>query len=105
MELNTDMQNKYKNSNYWLKANGINPKMLMAERLDLLQAQKIAHNLLKHHAKLLGQNEAASLNNFLLAMNNGKKRKKLTKNACYKVMNIGTAVNRKLFTTHRKTKA
>ena len=99
------MGKKEQNSNYWLKANGINPKNLLAERVDLLQAQKIAHNILKDHVKLLGQNEAASLNNFLLAMNNGAKRKKLTKNACYKVMNIGTAVNRKLFTAHRKIKA
>lgn len=98
------MENKERNSNYWLKANGISPKMLMAERLDLLQAQKIAHNLLKHHVKLLGQNEAASLNNFLLAMHDGKKRKKLTKGACYKIMNIGNAVNRKLFTANRKIK-
>lgn len=98
------MDSKERNSNYWLKANGISPKMLMAERLDLLQAQKIAHNLLKHHVKLLGQNEAASLNNFLLAMHDGKKRKKLTKGSCYKIMNIGSAVNRKLFTANRKIK-
>ena len=86
----------------WLRANGINPKTITQWDKELLQAQMIATNLLKHHAKLLGQNEAASLNNFLLAVSNTKTRMKLKTQDCYKVMNIGTAVNRKLFKQHRQ---
>jgi hypothetical protein len=90
-------------TNTWLRDNGISSKQFNDWRIetDLLQAQKIAHNLLKHHGKLLGQNEAATLNNFIHAMTSKQKRSKLTKANCYKVMNIGTAVNRKLFRQYR----
>lgn len=91
-----------KQTDNWLRQNGIDPNKLNELDIELLQAQMIATNLLKHHAKLLGQNEAASLNNFLQAIRNGKKRRKLTLKTCYKVMNIGTAVNRKLFKSHRQ---
>jgi hypothetical protein len=90
-------------TNTWLRDNGIKPKQFSDWDIDtnLLQAQKIAHNLLKHHAKLLGQNEAATLNSFLVAMSSPRTRRKLTKASCYKVMNIGTSVNRKLFKQHK----
>ena len=92
-----------RNTNEWLKANGINPDSFSTTPLLLVQAQRIATNVLKEHGKLLGRNEAASLNNYLKAMNNGKSRKKITNYQAYKVMNIGTAVNRKLFNQHRKS--
>ncbi len=101
--LNTFMKStdKTTNTNYWLKQNGLKPELLTALDTELLQAQKIAHNLLKHHAKLLEQNQAATLNNFLRAMTFGSQRKKITKRQCYTVMNIGTEVNRKVFKQHR----
>jgi hypothetical protein len=86
----------------WLRQNGIDPSKLNEFGVQLLQAQMIATNLLKHHAKLLGQNEAASLNNFLMAVRNSKQRRRLTLKSCYKVMNIGTDVNRKLFKINRQ---
>ncbi len=92
---------KTTNTNYWLKQNGLKPELLTAVDVELLQAQKIAHNLLKHHARLLGMNQAATLNNFLNAMTFGNKRRRITKQQCYKVMNIGTEVNRKVFKQHR----
>jgi hypothetical protein len=88
-------------TNKWLKANGINPKTITTWNKELLQAQMIATNLLKHHGKLLGQNQAATLNNFLRASNSKPARDKLKLRDCYRVMNIGTAVNRKLFKAHR----
>ncbi len=104
ISLNTFMKStdKSSNTNYWLKQNGINPELITALDIELLQAQKIAHNLLKHHAKLLGQNQAATLNNFLRAMTFTNQRKKITKRQCYKVMNIGTEVNRKVFKQHKE---
>ena len=92
------------NADRWLMSNGIAPEKLLTIDIELLQAQRIAHTVLKHHATLLGQNEAASLNNFLHKMANGGTRKKLTEKDCYRVMNIGTAVNRKLFKQYRHTK-
>jgi hypothetical protein len=101
--LNTSMNNYQaeKQTDNWLRQNGIDPNKLNELDIELLQAQMNATNLLKHHAKLLGPNEAASLNNFLQAFRNGKQRKKLTLKNCYKVMNICTEVKRKLFKSHR----
>lgn len=81
----------------WLKDNGLNEKYFAEVQLHLVQAQKIASNILKFNSKLLGQNEVATLNTYLQAMNNKAKRAKLTLSNARKVMNIGTAVNRKMF--------
>lgn len=81
----------------WLKENGLNAEYFADIELHLVQAQQIATNILKYHAKLLGQNEAHTLNNFLQAMTNKKKRAKMNTAQAYKVMNIGNAVNRKMF--------
>ena len=89
----------------WLKQNGIAPKSLLQLDMHLLQAQRIAHNLLKHQACYLGRNEIDVLNTFLKAMAFANTRKRLTPTHCHKVMNIGTAANRALFKKHRRTKA
>lgn len=81
----------------WLKDNGLNAEYFADIELHLVQAQQIATNILKHHTKLLGQNEAHVLNNFLQAITNKKKRAKMNAAQAYKVMNIGNAVNRKMF--------
>ena len=96
--------NVYTQELKWLKDNGLNANTVYSLPSYLVQAQKIAHNLLKHNARLLGQNEAATLNNFLNAMSFTKLREKLTEAECYKIMNIGKAVNRKLFKAHKALK-
>jgi hypothetical protein len=89
--------------NKWLAENGISPYTFEQIEPHLLQAQRIAHNTLKHHTNLLGQNEAATLNNFLHSMSS-RKAAKITITQAFKVMNIGAAVNRKLFKQHRQLK-
>lgn len=86
----------------WLKQQGISPEYFAQTKIYLLQAQKVATNILKNHAKLLEQNQANTLNNYLRAMTNTKKRNKLTEAQAHKVMNIGTQANRKLFKQHRQ---
>jgi hypothetical protein len=86
----------------WLKQNGISPEYFAQTQIYLLQAQKVATNLLKNHATLLEQNQAHTLNNYLCAMTNKKKRSKLTQAQAQKVMNIGTQANRKRFKQHRQ---
>jgi len=81
----------------WLTENGINTKTFVTDPLYLVQAQQIAHNLLKHHSQLLEQNQAASLNNFLKAVSNGKERQRIKQRDAERVMNIGAQINRKLF--------
>jgi len=87
----------------WLTENGLSAEGLENTDLHLLQAQRIAHNTLKYHAALLEQNQAAVLNNFLRAMGSSG-RKKLKPTHAKKVMNIGAAVNRRLFKQHRQLK-
>jgi len=100
--LNAHTQKDTAKTDAWLKQNGISPEHFAETKIYLLQAQKVATNLLKNHAKLLEQNQAHALNNYLQAMTNKKKRNKLTKAQAYKVMNIGTQANRKLFKKHRQ---
>jgi hypothetical protein len=85
----------------WLTENGLSAEHFEDTDLHLLQAQRIAHNLLKHYPKLLDYNQTASLNNFLRAMS-GSQRKKLKLAHAQKVMNIGTTINRKLFKQYRE---
>jgi hypothetical protein len=90
----------------WLKDNGLNEQYFADMNIEthLIQAQMIASNILKFNVKQLGQNEVATLNNFLQAMANKAKRAKLTTASAYKIMNIGTAVNRKMFKSAKKLK-
>jgi hypothetical protein len=96
--------NVYTQELKWLKDNGLNANNVYTLPSHLVKAQKIAHNLLKHNARLLGQKEAAILNNFLNAMSFANLREKLTEAECYKIMNIGKSVNRKLFKAHKALK-
>lgn len=88
----------------WLKANGIAEKGFEALDLEVVQAQKIAHNLLKNNSHLVDKKQVAELNDFLKVAANKKKRQKITKNACNKVMKIGKQANRKAFSSMRKIK-
>lgn len=90
---------KQDHPNYWLKVNGLDPKTFHVDELHIVQARKIATNLLKNNSKLLGQNQAQTLNNFLKA-----KTKTITLKQCYSVMNIGTQINRKLYKIKAKSK-
>ncbi len=93
-----------KQTKQWLKDNGLSADYFADIELHLAQAQKIASNILKYHAHLLERNEAHSLNNFLQAVRSSKLRHRITATHAYKVMNIGNAVNRKLFKAHKKVK-
>jgi hypothetical protein len=93
---------KTNNANNWLKQNGINPLLLNNLDIELLQAQKIAHNLLKHHTKHLNQHQTMILNDFLNKMAFGKQRQSITRSQCFSVMNIGTKINRRIFKKYRR---
>jgi len=90
----------------WLRDNGLKENVFadMGVDLHLVQAQMIASNTLKYNSAMLGQNETATLNTYLQAMNNKSKRAKMTAGSAYKVMNIATSVNRKMFKAVKKLK-
>ena len=80
----------------WATDIGSNAKRVFADNIDLVQATRIATNILKHNAKLLEQNQVQVLQAFLQAAQS-KDRNKITQGQCFKIMNIGTKINRKLF--------
>lgn len=81
----------------WLKDNGINHKTFVTDPLHIVQAQQIAHNILKRHGQLLEQNQAQTLNKFLIAARGKQSKLRITLSQAQTVMNIGASVNRKLF--------
>ena len=88
-------------TNNWLKQNGVNVAHIYAGTTELFQAQKLATQTLKEHGRLLQQNQAATLNNFLQVTRNYKNRTKITQGQCFKVMNIAKQTQR-LFSKLRK---
>jgi hypothetical protein len=80
----------------WAADMGSNAKRVFADNIDLIHATRIATNLLKHDAKLLEQNQVHTLQTFLQTAQS-KDRNKISQGQCFKIMNIGTQINRKLF--------
>jgi hypothetical protein len=88
----------------WLADNGINHKTFVNDPLHLVQAQQIAHNILKHHGQLLAQNEVHTLNQFLIQARGKQSKQRITVRQAQTVMNIGASVNRKVFKKIRQQK-
>jgi hypothetical protein len=72
----------------WLKSNGINVAHIYVGTEELFQATKLATLTLRDYGRLLEQNQAHTLNNFLKATRSAKTRNKITQGQCYKVLNI-----------------
>jgi hypothetical protein len=92
------MQN---NLDKWLKDNGLNGKYFASVDLVLVQAQQIAHNLIKHNVDSLTDDEVKTIKSYLNKVKNKGTRVNLNPNSAYKVMNIGKRINRKLFKAYR----
>jgi hypothetical protein len=93
-------------SNDWLAANGFKADSFFLIDLKLIQAQKQAHTLLKHHIELLSLEQKITLRNFQYLMTHKNTRKKLQPKAAFPVLNISSKIHRQLFKQHRKiTKA
>jgi hypothetical protein len=85
----------------WLKQNGLNDSYFATADLLFVQAQQIAHNILKHNQQLLTAEQLKTLKDYLNLIHNKAKRKTLTAHTAYKVMTIGKKINRKLFKAHK----
>ena len=79
----------------WLARNGINVAHIYAGTAELFQATKLATATLKDCGRLLEQNQAHTLNNFLKATRLYAARNKITQGQCFKVMNIAKQAQRK----------
>ena len=82
-------------TDHWLSSNGINVAHISAGTAELFQATKLATTTLKDWGKLLDQNQAQALNQFLKSTRSVKLRDKITQGQCFKVMNIAKQVQRK----------
>jgi hypothetical protein len=79
----------------WLATNGVNVAHIYAGTTELFQATKLATATLKDCGRLLEQNQAHTLNNFLKATRSYVARNKITQGQCFKVMNIAKQAQRK----------
>lgn len=88
----------------WLNDNGLDEKSFMVIELPFIQAQQVAFALMKHHADLLDEEQIDFVRSYLDGINKKANRKKLTKKVAYRVLNIGTKINRQLFKANRKSR-
>lgn len=101
ISLLNNCMNNYKNfkdteqTDAWLKKNGVNVAHIYVGTTELFQASKLATTTLRDFGRLLVQNQANTLNNFLKAARSGKTRDKITQGQCYRVMNIAKQAQRK----------
>ncbi len=89
-----DIQQR-KQTDDWLANNGVNVAHIYAGTAELFQASKLATATLKDCGRLLEQNQALALNNFLKATRSFAARNKITQGQCFKVMNIAKQAQRK----------
>ena len=86
----------------WLRSNGLNDSYFASVKLIYIQAQQVASNLLTQHGPELCEKEVRVLQTYLNLIANKKSRKKLTKTQAYKVLNIGTKINRQIFKQYKR---
>ena len=86
-------------TNQWLKNQGINSGIIEQTKTQLLQAIKVATNILQSEdKKYLIHDEYNRLNNFIKKTKTSNKNK-ITTTECYKIINLGYHLDR------RKTKS
>ena len=82
-------------TDHWLAQNGINVAHIYAGTAELFQATKLATITLKDWGRLLEQNQAHTLNQFLKATRSARTRDKITQGQCFKVMNFAKQAQRR----------
>ena len=93
-----------KQTDYWLERNGINVAHIYAGTAELFQATKLATATLKDWGRLLEQNQAHTLNQFLKATRSARTRNKITQGQCFKVMNIAKQAQRRSAKLRKETR-
>ena len=105
------MNNSYKKTTdryteSWLNAQGINTKQFDKAYTEqdylLLKALKSVTNILKSYGDLLNEQQALIFNQFRIDMANSTSRAKLKAHHAYQVLNICSAVGRKVFILRKK---
>ena len=88
----------------WLKSVHITPKYLADTDIEteFLIAQREAETLLRNFATYLTASQSYQLCHYLKCLSNRKKREVMPISSAYRVLNIASRINRKLFVTHKK---
>ena len=86
----------------WLKQSGMDEKSFTVIELPFLQAQQVAHCLLKFHAALLNEEQTDLLNTYINDIKHKANRKTLTKTKVYRVLNLGKQINRQIFKAYKR---
>jgi len=88
----------------WLRQNGLSPETFAQTDILLLQALKAAFHTLKNYGDLLDHKQTVTLNVYRLAMANRAQRSRFQARDAHAVLNITTAVQRKVFKRMRLIK-
>ena len=86
----------------WLRSAGIDSSRLTADAIELQHAQRLATQMLRENSSALAQNQAHTLQNFLLATMKASTRNKITRAQCYKILNIAKQAQRALSKQRKK---
>lgn len=81
----------------WLRDNGVNAQTVAHTHEKLIQAQKMAHELLTTYLEMLTPSQIKILKEFQRKINTGHIRKKLKPQAANSVLNIKTKIVRTLY--------
>lgn len=94
-QIESKTQKDTKQSNDWLKENGINSQTFAFTHVKLIQAKQKAHDLLNNYKNLLTPAQEKKLKDFQIKMNTGHIRKKLKPEAAKAIFVISTQIKRK----------
>lgn len=83
-------------ANNWLKENGLNADTFATTHVQLLQAQKAAHQAMTEHRQHLTDGDIKKLEAFERKMQQAHVRKKLPKHAANPIFKICTKAKRKV---------
>ena len=93
--MNSKDKQQRKQTDDWLKCQGIQVAHIYAGTAELFQATQLATATLKSCGHLLEHRQAQRLNQFLQATRCARTRDKITQGQCFKVMNIAKQAQRK----------
>jgi sulfite reductase alpha subunit-like flavoprotein len=81
-------------TDWWLKQNGLNPDAISTVCIEVLEAQRDLHELLKNHSGLLTPEQMKLVDNFKQRLKDKKKRKRLRPSSAYPIRNLCKKIKR-----------
>lgn len=89
-------------TNNWLKNRSISEHDVFNAEVLLLQAKKVAHELLLHHVALISRHKTEWLQDFARRCKSKRQSQRITNKECHAVLNYAKTVNREVFKQNRQ---